>query len=203
MARLYVSKIKGEIKVLAQKCILLEEQKQDYDKAIESKMSELEECKLNLVQNEARLKSLQDYSKDLEHKKRKLEEELDASREHLAKQKAQQEESDNNSTSANSALESHVEQLKKQMKDLRDENESTQKKCHEVQDENQNLKLAYEKLQNDYERLKKEESDKSTRLHELIAQQEMHEQAKQDLKGLEETVAKVILYLILKRINLI
>ena len=52
------------------------------------------------------------------------------------------------------------------------------------------MKLAYEKLHNDYEKLRREESDKSVRLQELQAQQEMREQAKQDLKGLEETVAK-------------
>lgn len=56
--------------------------------------------------------------------------------------------------------------------------------------ENENRKLAYEKLQNDYEKLRKEESEKSARLQELQAQQEMREQARQDLKGLEETVAK-------------
>ena len=38
MARLYVSKIKGEIKVLTQKCALLDEQKLDADKLFESKV---------------------------------------------------------------------------------------------------------------------------------------------------------------------
>ncbi len=87
-------------------------------------------------------------------------------------------------------LESHIEQLKKQLKELRDENDVNQAKCHEFKDENQNIKLAYEKLQHDYEKLRKEETDRSAKLKELMAQQEMREQAKQDLKGLEETVAK-------------
>ena len=56
--------------------------------------------------------------------------------------------------------------------------------------ENQNINLAYEKLQHDYEKLRKEETDRSSKLQELVLQQEMREQAKQDLKGLEETVAK-------------
>jgi len=87
-------------------------------------------------------------------------------------------------------LESHIEQLKKQLKELRDENEINQAKCHEFKDENQNIKLAYDKLHSDYEKLRKEETDRSVKLKELMAQQEMREQAKQDLKGLEETVAK-------------
>lgn len=45
-------------------------------------------------------------------------------------------------------------------------------------------------MQSDYEKVRKEESEKSTRLSELVAQQEMLEQAKQDLKGQKETVAK-------------
>jgi kinesin family protein 5 len=156
------------------------------------------------VQNEARLKSQQDYSKDLELKKRKLEEELDATREESAKIKAQQQQqqqsngsaesnsnsSNNGSSTLSEQLEIHVESLKKQMKELRDENDANQKKCHEMADQNQNIKLAHEKLKNDYDKLRKDEADRSLRLAELVSQQEMREQAKQDLKGLEETVAK-------------
>jgi kinesin family protein 5 len=72
----------------------------------------------------------------------------------------------------------------------------------------QKLQLSYEKLSGDYEKLKREETDKSSRLQEMTyvkmnkiilkssssscfsLQQERREQAKQDLKGLEETVAK-------------
>lgn len=197
MARLYVSKLKGEIKILVQRCSYLDEQKTESEKTYETKVKELEECRLNLVQNEARLKSQQDYAKDLESKKRKLDEEMDVLREELAKVKAQEsmavdagKTTDEVQKAFQEKLESHIEQLKRQMKDLRDENDSNQNKCHELKDENQNMKLAYEKLQNDYEKLKKEETDRSVKLKELLAQQEMREQAKQDLKGLEETVAK-------------
>ena len=55
---------------------------------------------------------------------------------------------------------------------------------------NQRLELAQEKLTSDYEKLKQEEVEKSSRLAELSLQMDRREQAKQDLKGLEETVAK-------------
>ena len=55
---------------------------------------------------------------------------------------------------------------------------------------NQKLSLALEKLQSDYDKLKHEETEKTAKLAELSLQIDCREQAKQDLKGLEETVAK-------------
>ncbi len=51
--------------------------------------------------------------------------------------------------------------------------------------------LAQEKLQADYDKLKAEEGEKSAKLAELSLQIDRREQAKQDLKGLEETVVCV------------
>lgn len=47
-----------------------------------------------------------------------------------------------------------------------------------------------EKMQGDYEKLKAEDVEKTAKLSELSTQMSRREQAKQDLKGLEETVAK-------------
>lgn len=55
---------------------------------------------------------------------------------------------------------------------------------------NQKLSLAMEKIQGDYEKLKAEDVEKTAKLSELSTQMSRREQAKQDLKGLEETVAK-------------
>ena len=59
-----------------------------------------------------------------------------------------------------------------------------------MKDERQKLTLAYEQLQRDHEKLKAEETEKSRKLQELQMNSDRREQAKQDLKGLEETVAK-------------
>lgn len=53
---------------------------------------------------------------------------------------------------------------------------------------NQKLSLAQEKLQADFDKLKSEEVEKSAKLAELSLQIDRREQAKQDLRGLEETV---------------
>ena len=55
---------------------------------------------------------------------------------------------------------------------------------------NQKLQLAHDHLVKDNERLKHDEADKSSRLTELTAQFDRREQARQDLQGLEDTVAR-------------
>lgn len=50
--------------------------------------------------------------------------------------------------------------------------------------------MEQEKLQHDYDRLKQDETEKTSRLADLSLQFDRREQAKQDLKGLEETVAR-------------
>jgi len=54
----------------------------------------------------------------------------------------------------------------------------------------QKLELAQVKLQTDYDRLKQDDVNKSSKLNELTIQFDRHEQAKQDLSGLEETVSR-------------
>ena len=87
-------------------------------------------------------------------------------------------------------MEQISEQHQKQLSTLRDEIRTKENQMETLKDSLQKLQLSHEKLSIDYEKLKKEEGEKSTRLQEMTLQQERREQAKQDLKGLEETVAK-------------
>lgn len=183
MARLYVSKLKTEVKALTQKCTLLDEQKLDSLRTFEQKGRELEEVRLALVQVEVRLKSQQEYGKELEAKKKRLEEELDALRGELAKARANESVAkttggSGGDESVQRALKEQLESLLSQMKDLRDESSGNEKRCHELQEENENMKLAYEKLNSDFEKLRKDDLEKSLRLQELQSQQEMREQAR-------------------------
>ena len=84
----------------------------------------------------------------------------------------------------------HREQHQKQVAQLRNEITEKQSAVDELKDSNQALSLASEQLQRDHEKLKEEEQEKSRRLQEMISLNERREQARQDLKGLEETVAK-------------
>merc|ERR1719334_2995238 len=84
----------------------------------------------------------------------------------------------------------HRESHQKQVSTLREEIESKQTMIEELRDANQKLTLAQEKMIGDYEKLKKEEEEKSVKLADIAVANERRERAKQDLKGLEETVAK-------------
>ena len=84
----------------------------------------------------------------------------------------------------------HREQHQKQVATLRNEITEKQSSIDDLKDANQALSLASEQLQRDHEKLKEEEQEKSRRLQEMISLNERREQARQDLKGLEETVAK-------------
>nr|CAD7568420.1 unnamed protein product [Timema californicum] len=126
VARLYISKMKSEVKNLVQRCQGLETYQVDCNKKVRQKTEEKEQA------NKMR-----------------------------------------------EALEVQMDQLRdvhqKQVATLRDEIKYT---------------LAHQQMQQDYERLKQEENEKSNKLQELILTNERREQARKDLKGLEDTVAK-------------
>ncbi|KAL0268508.1 UNVERIFIED_CONTAM: hypothetical protein PYX00_010425 [Menopon gallinae] len=204
VARLYISKMKSEVKNLVQRCQGLEASQVDSNKKVSEFEKDLAECRLLISQHEARMKSLQESMREAENKKRTLEEEVDALREECAKMKAAEKvhtlsskEKAEEKAEANKmkeALEVQMDQLRdahqKQVCALRDEIAEKQALINEVKDQNQKYSLAHQQLQQDYEKLKQEERDKSQKLQELISTNERREQARKDLKGLEDTVAK-------------
>ncbi|XP_013089022.1 kinesin heavy chain-like isoform X1 [Biomphalaria glabrata] len=207
VARLYISKMKSEVKTLATRAANLENAQSENNKKLDDANSELSECQLKIQQYEAKMATLSETIKDVEHKRRQLEENVDSLNEEVARYKASetmhatvtqkvQEASDKlqSEIEMKEALEkqmqSHREQHQKQLSSLREEISDKQTLIDELKETNQKLTLALDKLQKDYESLKAEEAEKASRLSELTLQMDKREQAKEDLKGLEETVAK-------------
>ncbi|TKC46857.1 hypothetical protein EI555_015267 [Monodon monoceros] len=204
VARLYISKIKSEVKSVVKRCRQLENLQVECHRKMEVTGRELSSCQLLISQHEAKIRSLTEYMQSVELKKRHLEESYDSLSDELAKLQAQEtvhevalkdkEPDTQDSEDVKKALElqmdSHREAHHRQLARLRDEINEKQKTIDELKDLNQKLQLELEKLQADYERLKNEEHEKSTKLQELTFLYERHEQSKQDLKGLEETVAR-------------
>uniref|UniRef100_G3U510 Kinesin family member 5A n=1 Tax=Loxodonta africana TaxID=9785 RepID=G3U510_LOXAF len=204
VARLYISKIKSEVKSVVKRCRQLENLQVECHRKMEVTGRELSSCQLLISQHEAKIRSLTEYMQSVELKKRHLEESYDSLSDELAKLQAQEnvhevtlkdqepdiQDADGAKKALELQMESHREAHHRQLARLRDEINEKQKTIDELKDLNQKLQLELEKLQADYEKLKNEEHEKSTKLQELTFLYERHEQSKQDLKGLEETVAR-------------
>jgi len=208
VARLYVSKMKSEVKTLVQRCTQLDTSQTEMNSKLEEKEKELSDQKLLIQQHEIKMRTVQETIKETETKKRSLEDNLDQLNEEVAKLKAQEQlylsqleerEKEKSTKLANAnemrdalqkQMDSHREQHQKQLNELRKEIGEKQDRIDQLTDLNQKITLAHENLQTEYGKLKSEEGEKSAKLQELSLQIDRREQAKQDLKGLEETVAK-------------
>ncbi|KAI1901378.1 hypothetical protein AGOR_G00033780 [Albula goreensis] len=201
VARLYISKMKSEVKSMVKRCKQLESTQAESNKKMDENEKELAACQLRISQHEAKIKSLTEYLQNVEQRKRQLEENVDSLNEELVKLSAQEKvhamEKENEIQTANEVKEAvekqiqgHREAHQKQISSLRDELEKKEKLITELQDLNQKIMLEQERLRVEHEKLKSTDQEKSRKLHELTVMQDRREQARQDLKGLEETVAK-------------
>ncbi|XP_029358135.1 kinesin heavy chain [Echeneis naucrates] len=203
VARLYISKIKSEVKSMVKRCRHLENLQMECHRKMEETERELSSCHLLIAQHGAKIRSLTEYMQNVELKKRQLEDSYDSLSEELANIRAQESLShmakEGNHTCARDCcdikraleqqMESHREAHSKQLGRLRDEINEKQKIIDNLTDSNQKQQLELELLHDDFEHLRSQERHKSRQLEELIFLHERHEQSKQDLKGLEETVA--------------
>uniref|UniRef100_A0A8C0ZEP0 Kinesin-like protein n=1 Tax=Cyanistes caeruleus TaxID=156563 RepID=A0A8C0ZEP0_CYACU len=200
VARLYISKMKSEVKTMVKRCKQLEGTQAESNKKMEENEKELAACQLRISQHEAKIKSLTEYLQNVEQKKRQLEESVDSLNEELVQLRAQEKvhemekEHLNKVQTANEVkqaveqqIQSHRETHQKQISSLRDEVDAKEKL---ITDQNQKMMLEQERLRVEHEKLKATDQEKSRKLHELTVMQDRREQARQDLKGLEETVAK-------------
>ncbi|KAH8232849.1 hypothetical protein KR026_001033 [Drosophila bipectinata] len=200
MARLYISKMKTEAKNMALRCTNMESQQSDSNKKISEYEKDLGEYRLLISQHEARMKSLQESMREAENKKRTLEEQIDSLREECAKLKAAEHvsavnaEEKQRAEELRSMFDSQMDELReahtRQVSELRDEIAAKQHEMDEMKDVHQKLLLAHQQMTVDYEKVRQDEAVKSTELQNMILTNERREQARKDLKGLEDTVAK-------------
>ncbi|KAA0715815.1 Kinesin heavy chain isoform 5A [Triplophysa tibetana] len=208
VTRLFLSKMKSEVKSLVNRSKQLESMQADTMHKMQINEKELASCQLLISQHQAKIKSLTDYMQNMEQKKRQLEESHDSLMEELAKLNANekmnevsvQDKEKEHMTRMQDAvemkkafeqqMESHREAHQKQLSRLRDELEEKQRSLDVLKDVNQALQLEQKQLISDFEKLKQEDQKKDERLQKLILLNEKKEQAKQDLKGLEVTVTK-------------
>lgn len=204
VARLYINKMKSEVKTLVAKCNQLNSFNQENTKKLQATERELDGLKLSLTQHEAKAATLQASMRDIENKKRTLEESVDQLREECAKLKAQEEmhimtskerEMEKDSaeqikTALETQIEKHREAHQKQLSELRDEIAAKEAAIEQLKDANQKFVLAQEKNQIDLDKLREEVEQKTAKLNDLSIMSDRREQAHEDLKGLQETVTR-------------
>lgn len=202
--RLFLSKTKSEVKNMVSKYSNLEVAHHDATQKLNEYEKDLAEKALQISQQEAKIQTQQDTLREFENKKRALEEDCDRLRVECSKLKAAEEmhlvsskEKEIEKDSAEKMkialeeqIEKHREAHTKQLSQLRDEIAEKQAQIDELKDQHQKTLLALEKCKEDYEKVKGSEHEKSVKLQELTMMSDKREQARQDLKGLEETVAK-------------
>ncbi|XP_064779402.1 kinesin heavy chain-like isoform X1 [Oncorhynchus masou masou] len=210
VARLYISKIKSEVKSMVKRCRQLENLQLECHRKMEETGRELSSCQLLISQHETKIRSLTEYMQSVEQKKRMLEESHDSLSEELAKlqhpdnslleekdgEKGETEEGNVKKVPRQQG-DSHRGLQQRQMARLRDEINEKQRVIDDLTESvssrllhNQKLQIELAQVLADFDRLKSVDSSKSERLEELSFLHERHEQTKQDLKGLEDTVAR-------------
>uniref|UniRef100_A0A8D0AQ94 Kinesin-like protein n=1 Tax=Sander lucioperca TaxID=283035 RepID=A0A8D0AQ94_SANLU len=178
VARLYISKMKSEVKSLVNRSKQLESAQADTHCKIQANEKELVSCQLLISQHQAKIRSLTDYMQNMEQKKRQLEESQDALTEELAKLQAQAWISNVFISPVSvlqkaleEQLEKHREAHQKQLSRLRDEIGDKQRMLDQLTDLNQGLLLEQERLMSDYDKLKAKEQEKDAKelqtLHNL------------------------------------
>ncbi|XP_072540867.1 kinesin heavy chain [Salminus brasiliensis] len=190
----YVNKVKSELKSVVKRCRQLENVQTDCHRKMEETGRELSSCQLLISQHEAKIRSLSEYMQNMELKKRQLEENYDSLSEELSRlqntESLQDNQHDCEEPGNIKQRENYRETQHKQLGRLRDDINHKQKLIDELSDKNQRLVLELEQMHAEFTGLKSREHEKSIQLEELKYLNERHEQAKQDMKGLEETVAR-------------
>uniref|UniRef100_A0A8C2Z3W4 Kinesin-like protein n=1 Tax=Cyclopterus lumpus TaxID=8103 RepID=A0A8C2Z3W4_CYCLU len=169
VARLYISKIKSEVRSMVKRCRHLENLQMECHRKMEETGRELSSCHLLVSQHEAKIRSLTDYMQNVELKKRNLEDSYDSLNEELAKLQAQ-----GRRMALEQQMESHRESHSKQLGLLRDEINEKQ----EIIDDLTESVLYIGIIESVFDLFD----------HRFL--NERHVQSKTDLKGLEETVAR-------------
>ncbi|XP_068160472.1 kinesin-1 heavy chain-like isoform X2 [Antennarius striatus] len=197
VARLYISKMKSEVKTMVKRSKLLESSQTENAQKMEAMETEAAAYQLRISQHEAKIRSLTDSLQNVEQKKRQLEENVDLLNEEIVQIKTQEKvnATENKIQSANEdavekQIQFHRESHQRQISSLRDQLDNKEKSITELQDLNQKIMLEQDRLRVEHDKLKAVDQEKSRQLQELMMQQDRQEQARQDLKGLEETVTR-------------
>uniref|UniRef100_A0A672N771 Kinesin-like protein n=1 Tax=Sinocyclocheilus grahami TaxID=75366 RepID=A0A672N771_SINGR len=181
VARLYISKIKSEVKSMVKRCRQLENLQLECHRKMEETSRELSSCQLLISQDRGAVE-LEDNYDALSEEFFMLQNSGETQTQSYTPYR--EDRSDINRPSL------HAESRQTQLSHLRDEINEKQRLIDELTDKNQALELELAHVRSSLSNLKRQDDTKSACLEQLSFQQERNKQSKQDLKRLEETVAR-------------
>uniref|UniRef100_A0A6Q2YSR9 Kinesin-like protein n=1 Tax=Esox lucius TaxID=8010 RepID=A0A6Q2YSR9_ESOLU len=197
VARLYISKIKSEVKSMVKRCRQLENLQLECHRKMEETGRELSSCQLLISQHEAKIRSLTEYMQSVEQKKRMLEESHDSLSEELARL---QDQSDAVVVLLCAVVQkvptqqgdAHRGHYHKQMARLRDEINEKQRIIDDLTDQNQKLQIELAQVLADFDRLKSVDNMQDTLTQEENARelQTLHNLRKLFVQDLTSRVKK-------------
>ncbi|XP_057293269.1 kinesin heavy chain-like [Hydractinia symbiolongicarpus] len=208
VARLYVSKLKTEVKTMVQVNQQLGKTCDENQNKLDAFEKDLQTYKLTVAQHEAKTQTLLENVKEVEAKKRILEEAVDTLNESLAKKTANEQmqletlkdkeekhiKGMMDAQAVKEALEkqmaTHHDAHAKQVGSLRDEIQEQSNIIQEIKEIIQKKELEEIQIKGENEKLHLEITNLKGKYQDLLNLNTKKEHAQKDLQGLEETVAR-------------
>ena len=188
-ARMYVSKMKSDIKNLLSKIGAMEREHGDFKRMEDGIAAESAALREAAKERQIRVELAEQQLSEAESRQAQLETELEQANTELAKLRGSSGSSDQ-AQAAEATPSPAVEQLHRQLGLVRQEVRDKQAALEQLRESNRQLTSAVDRLQMELERARRDDADKAAQLAELQLAAERREQARQELRGLEETVNK-------------
>ncbi|KAK7938969.1 hypothetical protein WMY93_002295 [Mugilogobius chulae] len=203
-ARLFISKMRSELKSALNRTKTLEQNLQDQQNRTQILERDLVLSQGLVQQLQTKTRNQAEDLQKLDQKNRQLEETQDSLSEELHRVQAQGrlvemsamdkekvlKDTVDMKRTLEEQMENHREVHQRQMSRLRDQIQAQNRDLDLLRDVTEQQQVEIHRLTSDLDQLRIQDQIKEQRLRELQVEREKRDQAKEDLKGLEDTVAK-------------
>ncbi|KAJ0070547.1 hypothetical protein NL108_015541 [Boleophthalmus pectinirostris] len=203
-ARLFISKMRSELKSVLNRTKTLEQNLQDQQIRTKTLERDLGLSQTLVQQLQTKTRTQTEELQKLDQKNRALEENQDSLTEELHRVQAQGrlvelsamdkekvlKDTVDMKRTLEEQMENHREVHQRQVSRLRDQIQAQNRDLDLLRDVTEQQQVQIHRLTSDLDQLRVQDQTKDQRLRELLQERERRNQAKEDLKGLEDTVAK-------------
>lgn len=203
-ARLFISKMRSEAKSVLNRVKTLDQDLQDQQIRTKTLERDLGLSHTLVQQLQTKTRTLSEDLQKLEQRNRILEENQDSLTEELHRAQAQGrlvelsamdkekvlKDTVDMKRTLEEQMENHREVHQRQVSRLRDQIQAQNRDLDLLRDVTEQQQVEIHRLNSDLDQLRIQDQTKDQRLREMQLQREKRDQAKEDLKGLEDTVAK-------------